>query len=352
MHFRACMTAVLCICLAACSAARAPGPAADADASGVELRLNPGRKRIAVSAPGANRTVFEAIAKGGRDYYRLGGAFRSREGYGGFDLAYDEFGNELDLVVEERITTPRGAYIERFWAYLPRELVRNRTGDGLAARAVGEGGEVWLRCPEQRLRAALRRFDAALAERGVELPASQARAAPEGVRSVDPPPAASSRSESGGLFTFASAEPAPAAPPPSPARPPQEKKSNDHIRIERSLHGDRETVVFRNVRFLCGKTTLLPRFKTALRELARELARRPELAVVVEGHTCNVGPAEVNLELSRRRAQAVRDYLAGRPGVDGSRVRAVGRGEDDPEFGNDTKFGRAMNRRVVIQLVK
>lgn len=78
---------------------------------------------------------------------------------------------------------------------------------------------------------------------------------------------------------------------------------------------------------------------------------KPELAqayaAVILGHTDSKGSAEHNMDLSKRRAETVRDYLiAG--GVSPIKLRVVGRGAKEPIASNDTDAGRAINRRVEI----
>ncbi|MGI9319884.1 MAG: OmpA family protein [Thiogranum sp.] len=89
--------------------------------------------------------------------------------------------------------------------------------------------------------------------------------------------------------------------------------------------------------------------KTAIEEYRKEL--RPEIATayagIIIGHTDSTGSADYNLGLSKRRAQAVSDYLAS-TGVPADILREVGRGEEDPIASNDTAEGRAQNRRVEI----
>lgn len=69
--------------------------------------------------------------------------------------------------------------------------------------------------------------------------------------------------------------------------------------------------------------------------------------MVVEGHTDSRGPRDFNLELSQRRAEAVRDYLVSK-GVPGDLFTVEGLGPDRPVASNATPDGRANNRRVEI----
>jgi OOP family OmpA-OmpF porin len=92
--------------------------------------------------------------------------------------------------------------------------------------------------------------------------------------------------------------------------------------------------------------------KNAIEEYRKQL--RPELseayAGIIIGHTDSTGKAEYNMGLSKRRAQAVADYLAS-TGVDSQKLRVTGRGKNDPIASNDTDEGRALNRRVDIVVV-
>jgi len=83
-------------------------------------------------------------------------------------------------------------------------------------------------------------------------------------------------------------------------------------------------------------------------ELGGDLAKVYSITVI--GFTDSTGDAKYNLGLSERRAQAVRDYLVSL-GVPAEKMRVLGRGENDPVASNDTKEGRAQNRRVEVIVV-
>jgi OOP family OmpA-OmpF porin len=87
-----------------------------------------------------------------------------------------------------------------------------------------------------------------------------------------------------------------------------------------------------------------------LAEIAKLLRARPELNILVVGHTDNQGAFEYNTGLSSRRANAVAHYLTETNGIAAGRMRAEGVGFLAPVANNDTPEGRAMNRRV--ELVK
>jgi outer membrane protein OmpA-like peptidoglycan-associated protein len=90
---------------------------------------------------------------------------------------------------------------------------------------------------------------------------------------------------------------------------------------------------------------ILPESEPVLAEVAAVMKINPEMILRIEGHTDKAGTSEANLELSKRRAAAVRSALISL-GVDSKRVTSVGCGSDYPLSDNKTEEGRANNRRV------
>lgn len=101
--------------------------------------------------------------------------------------------------------------------------------------------------------------------------------------------------------------------------------------------------------FVTGRSDLRPEARERLMAVAEALRAAPGQTVLIEGFTDSRGSTEHNLDLSQRRADSVRDFLLAE-GVPADRVRALGRGEEEPIAGNDTAEGRANNRRVEISL--
>jgi outer membrane protein OmpA-like peptidoglycan-associated protein len=89
-----------------------------------------------------------------------------------------------------------------------------------------------------------------------------------------------------------------------------------------------------------------PESAAVLKQVAAGLAKNPNLKLEIDGYTDSVGDDGHNLELSRRRAQAVQSVLAAQFGVDAGRLTASGFGAAKPIGSNDTPEGRAANRRV------
>ena len=102
------------------------------------------------------------------------------------------------------------------------------------------------------------------------------------------------------------------------------------------------------VYFTTGSAAVLEASMPALQRFATVMAVHPDWVVNVEGHTDNIGSAEYNMELSTRRANAVRDALVNQLKVSTSRLQARGYGLTRPVETNTTDQGRAHNRRVEV----
>lgn len=88
-----------------------------------------------------------------------------------------------------------------------------------------------------------------------------------------------------------------------------------------------------------------------LEDVARLMKERDDMKLKITGHTDHIGGDEANMDLSMRRAEAVKDYLVQR-GVTAERIITDGKGESEPIDTNDTDSGRARNRRIEFQVVK
>jgi flagellar motor protein MotB len=102
--------------------------------------------------------------------------------------------------------------------------------------------------------------------------------------------------------------------------------------------------------FDTAKAVVKPESDAALKEIANLLQQTPALKLLVVGHTDNVGSIASNMDLSKRRADAVVAALSTKYGVVAARLVAQGCGPLAPVSSNDTEDGRAKNRRV--ELVK
>jgi outer membrane protein OmpA-like peptidoglycan-associated protein len=102
--------------------------------------------------------------------------------------------------------------------------------------------------------------------------------------------------------------------------------------------------------FDTGKAEVKPESDAALKEIAALLKQDAQLKLYVVGHTDNQGALDLNMDLSKRRADAVSAALTSKYGVTAGRLQALGDGPTAPVASNDTDEGRARNRRV--ELVK
>jgi len=112
-----------------------------------------------------------------------------------------------------------------------------------------------------------------------------------------------------------------------------------------------DTLVLKGVSFRLGSAELTPGSITVLAEVAASLRAWPDKKIEIRGHTDSSGDAEMNRELSQRRALSVRDSLV-QMGIAPGRITAVGYGEDFPIADNGTREGRAANRRVEVHVVE
>ncbi len=110
-------------------------------------------------------------------------------------------------------------------------------------------------------------------------------------------------------------------------------------------------VVLTGLYFDLGKSNLKPESDKSLKVIADFLNTNTGQHFFVTGHTDNSGDYEHNLSLSRDRANAVIEALAGRYKVAHERLKAVGVGPVSPAGSNTDETGRAANRRVELVLM-
>ena len=100
------------------------------------------------------------------------------------------------------------------------------------------------------------------------------------------------------------------------------------------------------IQFAPGVAVLTPDSAEALKMIAEALQADPSMRLQIEGHTDASGNAARNVELSRRRAEAVKAVLVSRFKIPAERLTTSGVGAARPLDTNDTPSGRAANRRV------
>jgi outer membrane protein OmpA-like peptidoglycan-associated protein len=106
-------------------------------------------------------------------------------------------------------------------------------------------------------------------------------------------------------------------------------------------------IIMENIHFATGQSALLPDSKKSLDFLLKVMNENPYMQILVIGHTDNVGKAEANLQLSKNRALAVKDFLINN-GIAPERIKTRGYGATQPIADNDKPEGRQKNRRVEV----
>jgi outer membrane protein OmpA-like peptidoglycan-associated protein len=137
--------------------------------------------------------------------------------------------------------------------------------------------------------------------------------------------------------------PPPPPPPPAPVAPPEPPPiTPPHVPTE--LRTD-------EIHFEPGSARLTNIAKAILDDVALRMKQEPTSTAIVIGYNDDKEQTGPNHDLDRRRAEAVRDYLVTRHGIDPSRITVEGRDAREPASDADTAEGRLRNRRVVIRLM-
>ncbi|WP_027715042.1 OmpA family protein [Desulfuromonas sp. TF] len=142
------------------------------------------------------------------------------------------------------------------------------------------------------------------------------------------------------------------APPPPPGDSDGDGVTDDRDKCPNTLRGavvDKDGCELKytmQIEFGFDKTDIPPEYHAQLAEAAAFVKRYPTTQILVAGHTDSTGEEIYNIELSMRRAKAVKAYIVENFGVDGSRLFPRGFGENRPVATNDTAEGRQENRRV------
>ena len=121
------------------------------------------------------------------------------------------------------------------------------------------------------------------------------------------------------------------------------------IPLDRISAGNK--VILNNIFFEVDSDSLLPASVVELQKVEDFLKGHPEIGIEIGGHTDHTGSASHNLALSRRRAEAVKTYLADR-GIDAARMTTRGYGDSQPLQSNESEEGRAANRRTEMKIAQ
>jgi outer membrane protein OmpA-like peptidoglycan-associated protein len=122
------------------------------------------------------------------------------------------------------------------------------------------------------------------------------------------------------------------------------KRNDDPKSVTRTLNAA-PRFVLAGVEFDTAKATIREESFGRLDTVVEYMLHKPSSRIEISGHTDNVGNPKANKTLSKKRAEACREYLA-KKGVDARRMEAVGYGDEKPIASNSTDEGRQANRRI------
>jgi len=130
---------------------------------------------------------------------------------------------------------------------------------------------------------------------------------------------------------------------------PKQKKKSIDITLDPIKH--EATYIFEDITFKYNSAELESTSMPTLSEIAKLFNENPHLKLKIQGHTDNIGDDKYNTELSKRRADKVREYLV-KNGITDTRIQTEGFGESKPIDTNETEEGKAKNRRVEFIIQK
>ena len=117
------------------------------------------------------------------------------------------------------------------------------------------------------------------------------------------------------------------------------------VRVFPTAKEIKSKLVLEGIQFAIGSSTITAKSYMILDEVVNSLKGYPEVKLTIQGYTDSSGKESTNLRLSQQRAESVMNYFIGK-GIDYGRLKAVGFGELNPVASNNTKEGRAKNRRI------
>ena len=129
----------------------------------------------------------------------------------------------------------------------------------------------------------------------------------------------------------------------------EEATAGSGVDVGTTPNGDGILLNLPDVTFAVDSTAISPSMRNTLDGVAQSMVNYPNSLIDVMGHTDSTGSEQYNLDLSKRRADSVANYLTSR-GVSRARIETIGYGEAYPVADNTTEAGRAQNRRVEIRI--
>ncbi len=129
----------------------------------------------------------------------------------------------------------------------------------------------------------------------------------------------------------------------------EEATAGSGVDVTQTPDGDGILVNLPEITFAVNSTAISPGMRDTLDEVAQSMINYPNSLIDVMGHTDSTGSDAYNLDLSKRRAESVANFLSSR-GVSRARIETIGYGEQYPIADNTSEMGRAQNRRVEIRI--
>lgn len=127
----------------------------------------------------------------------------------------------------------------------------------------------------------------------------------------------------------------------------EQQMAGTGVTVTPNPNGNIDLVMPGNITFAFDSASLNPSFRPTLDKLAATMNEYNQNTITIAGHTDSVGNPSYNMNLSRDRANAVRNYLVSR-GVASNRINVVAYGQTRPIADNSTESGRQQNRRVEL----
>lgn len=127
----------------------------------------------------------------------------------------------------------------------------------------------------------------------------------------------------------------------------EQQMAGTGVTVTPNANGNIDLVMPGNITFAFDSASLNPSFRPTLDKLAATMNEYNQNTVTIAGHTDSVGNPSYNMNLSRDRANSVRNYLVNR-GVASNRINVVAYGQTRPIADNSTDYGRQQNRRVEL----
>ncbi len=122
--------------------------------------------------------------------------------------------------------------------------------------------------------------------------------------------------------------------------------ANDKQKIKKELY---ELLHSKTIQFQTGQVDIKENSYKLLDNIVEKLKAYPEIKVIIEGHTDDMGEADFNQKLSEDRAEAIKNYFASKS-IDEDRLSTIGFGEYRPAFPNNSIQNRQKNRRVEFKV--